>query len=269
MLFVARYDWWRRLDSIRKLEQNAYTRSPVFLSLSAFSKLNGPSMGVDAILHLVDLDVDALLAGEGPQYDVLRTMVAKVESGEVKFCAADLEGRGARAHELGVALLDANGHLKPLLNRNTHDLPKDQPTGIQHPKYKYEYLPLLEDQRQRKALLDDMATVVDIASEPKVISVHFGGREQELFKALGVPEGLFDDALQIIRLILRARLNGHFPSNVRYGSQLRTATTGVRDRDAPEPTLLPRRACRSLCSSSSRPRRRIMAWTTPTSPAGC
>ena len=233
MLFVARYDWRHRFDAIRKLEQNAYTRSPVFLSLSAFSKLNGPSMGVDAILHAVDLDVDALLAEQGPQYDVLRSMVAKVESGEAKFCAADLEGHGPRAHELGVALLDASGHLKPLLNRNTHDLPKDVPTGIQHPRYESSWLPLLEDQRQRKALLDDMATVVDIASEPKVISVHFGGREKELFKALGVPEGLFDDALQIIRLILRARLNGQFPSNVRYGSQLRTATTGVRDRDAP------------------------------------
>ena len=268
MLFVARYDWWRRLDSIRKLEQNAYTRSPVFLSLSAFSKLNGPSMGVDAMLHAVDLDVDALLAEQGQKYDVLRSMVAKVESGEVQFCAADLEGRGARAHELGVALLDASGHLKPLLDRNTHDLPKNVPTGYEG-RYKYEWPPLLEDQRQREALLDDMATVVDIASEPKVISVHFGGREKEIFKALGVPEGLFDDALQIIRLILRARLNGHFPSHVRYGSQLRTAMSGVRDRDAPEPTLLPRRACRSLCSSSSRPRRRIMAWTTPTSPAGC
>ena len=88
-------------------------------------------MGVDAILHLVDLDADALLAEQGQKYDVLRSMVAKVESGEVKFCAADLEGRGARAHELGVALLDASGHLKPLLDRNTHDLPKDQPTGLQ------------------------------------------------------------------------------------------------------------------------------------------
>ena len=52
---------------------------------------------------------------------------------------------------------------------------------------------------------------------------HYGGRERELLKALGVPDHLFIDALKIIRHILGAKLNGVFKDDVPYGDQLRTA----------------------------------------------
>ena len=264
MLSVARYQWRERRRELYRLAQKQYLETPLFYYLRGIESQHGVCFCVDALFEMVAVDFVKLMEGSTTEAELLRKLVQLVESGEYKIVGADLEGEGPKAHELGVVSRDQDGKVKVLVNEDNNDLPKNIPTGRKgrgsHRR------PALVSNKLYK-LLAGMRTVTDMASGENVMCFHYGGRERELLKALGVPEGLFHDALKIIRYILGAKMNGQFPPNVPYGDQLRTASTGVRSR--PSRRRSPRRACRSFSCSSLRPPRRIPASTTPTSPAGC
>ena len=261
---VARYKWWRRFEDWYKLNQKAYFETPLFCYLRGIESEHGVDRCIDTLFKMVEVDPVKLLEGSKPEAELLRKLVHLVESGDHEIVVADLEGDGPDAHELGVVSRDQNGKVKVLVNEDNNDLPKNIPTGRKGRRSHRR--PALVSNKLYK-LLAGMRTVTDMASGENVMCFHYGGRERELLKELGVPEGLFHDALKIIRYILGAKLNGVFPPNVPYGDQLRTASTGVRSR--PSRRRSPRRACRSFSCSSSRPPRRTPASTTPTSPAGC
>jgi hypothetical protein len=261
---VARYKWQCRLQALWELARNLYMTTPLFCYLRDVESEHGVYPCIDTLFEMVAVDAGKLLEGSKPEAKLLRKLVQLVERGEYQLVGADLEGEGAKAHELGVVSRDQNGKVKVLVNEDNNDLPKNIPTGRKgrgsHRR------PALVSNKLYK-LLAKMRTVTDMASGENVMCFHYGGRERELLKALGVPDDLFHDALRIIRYILGAKMNGQFPPNVPYGDQLRTASTGVRSR--PSRRRSPRRACRSFSCSSSRAPRRIPASTTPTSPAGC
>ncbi len=261
---VAREKWQRRLRALWNLAQKQYLETPLFYYLRGIESQHGVCFCVDALFEAVAVDPVKLLEGSQPEAELLRKLVQLVESGEYEIVTGDLEGQGALAHEFGVVSMDQDGKTKVLVNENNNDQPKNIPTGR---KGRHSHRrPALVSNKLYK-LLQKMRLVTDMASGENVMCFHYGGRERELLKALGVPDGLFHDALKIIRYILGAKMNGQFPPNVPYGNQLRTASTGVRSR--PSRRRSPRRACRSFSCSSSRAPRRILASTTPTSPAGC
>ena len=263
-MFVARYKWRRRFQDWYKLKQKEYFDTPLFGYLRSVESEHGVDRCIDHLFKMVEVDPVKLLEGSQPEAELLRKLVQLVESGEYEIVTGDLEGQGALAHEFGVVSRDQNGKTKVLVNEDNNDLPKNVPTG--RTGRRSHRRPALVSNKLHK-LLAKMRTVTDMASGENVMCFHYGGRERELLKELGVPDDLFHDALKIIRYILGAKLNGVFPPNVPYGDQLRTASTGVRSR--PSRRRSPRRACRSFSCSSSRPPRRIPASTTPTSPAGC
>ena len=261
---VAREKWQRRLQALWELARNLYMTTPLFGYLRGVESEHGVYPCIDTLFEMVKVDPVKLLEGSKPEAKVLRKLVQLVESGDHEIVVADLEGDGPDAHELGVVSRDQNGKTKVLVNEDNNDLPKNIPTGRKGRRSHRR--PALVSNKLYK-LLAKMRTVTDMASGENVMCFHYGGRERELLKELGVPDDLFHDALKIIRYILGAKLNGVFPPNVPYGDQLRTASTGVRSR--PSRRRSPRRACRSFSCSSSRAPRRIPASTTPTSPAGC
>ena len=264
MLSVARYKWHQRLAALNELARNAYIEIPLFNCLRGIESKHGVYLCVDTLFEMVAVDAGKLLEGSTPQAKLLRKLVQLVESGDHEIVVADLEGEGPKAHELGVVSRDQDGKVKVLVNEDNNDLPKNIATGMKGRRSHRR--PALVSNKLYK-LLEKMRMVTDMASGENVMCFHYGGRERELLKELGVPDDLFHDALKIIRYILGAKLNGVFPPNVPYGDQLRTASTGVRSR--PSRRRSPRRACRSFSCSSSRAPRRIPASTTPTSPAGC
>ena len=263
-MFVARSKWRRRFQAWYELARNQYTKTPLFDYLRSIESEHGVDLCIDHLFEMVAVDFVKLMEGSTTEAELLRKLVQLVESGEYKIVGADLEGEGPKAHELGVVSRDQDGKVKVLVNEDNNDLPKNIATGRKG--HRSHRRPALVSNKLYK-LLAKMRTVTDMASGENVMCFHYGGRERELLKELGVPDDLFHDALKIIRYILGAKLNGVFPPNVPYGDQLRTASTGVRSR--PSRRRSPRRACRSFSCSSSRAPRRIPASTTPTSPAGC
>ena len=261
---VAREKWQRRLRALWNLAQKQYLETPLFGYLRDVESEHGVYPCIDTLFEMVAVDAGKLLEGSTLEAKLLRKLVQLVESGDHEIVVADLEGEGPKAHELGVVSRDQDGKVKVLVNEDNNDLPKNVPTGRKGRRSHRR--PALVSNKLYK-LLQKMRLVTDMASGENVMCFHYGGRERELLKELGVPDDLFHDALKIIRYILGAKLNGVFPPNVPYGDQLRTASTGVRSR--PSRRRSPRRACRSFSCSSSRAPRRIPASTTPTSPAGC
>ena len=264
MLSVSRHQWRERRRELYRLAQKQYLETPLFYYLRGIESQHGVCFCVDALFEMVAVDPAKLLEGSQPEAELLRKLVQLVESGEYEIVTGDLEGQGALAHEFGVVSMDQDGKTKVLVNEDNNDLPKNIATGMKGRRSHRR--PALVSNKLYK-LLEKMRIVTDMASGENVMCFHYGGRERELLKELGVPDDLFHDALKIIRYILGAKLNGVFPPNVPYGDQLRTASTGVRSR--PSRRRSPRRACRSFSCSSSRAPRRIPASTTPTSPAGC
>lgn len=264
MLSVSRHQWRQRRQELYQLAQKQYLETPLFGYLRDVESEHGVYPCIDTLFEMVAVDAGKLLEGSTPQAKLLRKLVQLVESGDHEIVVADLEGEGPKAHELGVVSRDQDGKVKVLVNEDNNDLPKNIATGRKGRRSHRR--PALVSNKLYK-LLEKMRIVTDMASGENVMCFHYGGRERELLKELGVPDDLFHDALKIIRYILGAKLNGVFPPNVPYGDQLRTASTGVRSR--PSRRRSPRRACRSFSCSSSRAPRRIPASTTPTSPAGC
>lgn len=68
-----------------------------------------------------------------------------------------------------------------------------------------------------------MMAVTSEALRDGVIAVHWGGREQKFLKMIGVPVGVFKDGLQFVRYMLRAKGNGAFEKDVKYGYQVSLA----------------------------------------------
>ena len=241
MIIVARYKWYHRYDDIRKLEQNAYLNSPAFRYLRWVVETHGVDRCIDALLEMVGARPKELVKGSSAQATALKEMVRLVTSGSFKFIAGDLEGQGANAWDWGVSFIDENDEIYPLSDQSNGHLPKSVATGYTG-RYSHTRPSLISTNFYD--MLADMFITIDIAAEDDAMCFHYGGRESELLKALGVPDGLFIDALKIIRHILGAKLNGVFKDHVPYGDQLRTASTGVRSR--PSRRRSPRRACPSL-----------------------
>ena len=161
-----------------------------------------------------------LLKGSSTQATALKEMVRLVRSGRFQFIAGDLEGQGANAWDWGVSSIDENDDIYPLSDQSNGHLPKSVATGYAG-RYSHTRPSLISTNFYD--MLADMFIITDIAAEDNAMCFHYGGRESELLKALGVPDGLFIDALKIIRHILGAKMNGVFPDDVPYGDQLRTA----------------------------------------------
>jgi hypothetical protein len=161
-----------------------------------------------------------LVKGSSAQATALKEMVRLVTSGSFKFIAGDLEGQGANAWDWGVSFIDENDDIYPLSDQSNGHLPKSVATGYSG-RYSHTRPSLISTNFYD--MLADMFIITDIAAEDNAMCFHYGGRESELLKALGVPDGLFIDALKIIRHILGAKLNGVFKDDVPYGDQLRTA----------------------------------------------
>jgi len=217
---VARYKWYRRLDDVRKLERNAYLNSPAYRYLRWVAKTYGVDRCIDALLEMVGARPSELLKGSSAQATALKEMVRIVASGRFQFIAGDLEGQGANAWDWGVASINEDGAIYPLSDQSNGHLPKSVETGYAG-RYSHTRPSLISTNFYD--MIADMFIITDIADEDNVMCFHYGGRERELLKALGVPDHLFIDALKIIRHILGAKMNGVFPDDVPYGDQLRTA----------------------------------------------
>ena len=224
-MFVARCKWRRRYDDIRKLERNAYLNSPAFRYLRWVVETHGVDRCIDALLEMVGARPKELLKGSSAQATALKEMVRLVTSGSFKFIAGDLEGQGANAWDWGVSFIDENDEIYPLSDQSNGHLPKSVATGYSG-RYSHTHPSLISTNFYD--MLADMFIITDIAAEDDAMCFHYGGRESELLKALGVPDGLFIDALKIIRHILGAKMNGVFSDDVPYGDQLRTASTSAR-----------------------------------------
>ena len=235
--------------------------SPLSKTLREIVVDRGVDVALDWLLEIMDVNVDGLLEGDGPQAQGLLTYLDMYERGDLEILGIDGEGPAGQFYELGAGVLNSFGDFTELCDLSLRHLEKTIETG--HTGRNRFRRPTLEE-AQWEELEDDIMNIEDEVLRENVLGVFWGGCERQFMARVGLPLGAFRDGLSLIRFMLGANGNGSFSNKVKYGAQISLSmgffflafNEGAQEHFALKDSLMTARVVLGFLGAASRRRRR-------------